>query len=165
MGEWLRAHEALNVTNYVVFAIFGIIGAISALAAAREGIDLGRKIGPGFEWGSWAVVIFGAFVAVVIDFDPIIGAVASFAIVLVSIYWARWRDRQGLTSLTAGGWENMDRKQLERQLAIWRRNLGYLQLQAARYGMDVPLRLHNEIEDAKGHIREIERELTARGGM
>lgn len=51
------------------------------------------------------------------------------------------------------------RENLATQLTIQRNNLSFLETQAAQYGMQVPVSLHNQIENAKLQIEEIQQKL------
>lgn len=59
-----------------------------------------------------------------------------------------------------------DQAELEQKLKLLaqhRRNLNYLQQQAAQYGLDVPLPLHNAVAAEREAIAVLERELAALG--
>ncbi len=57
-----------------------------------------------------------------------------------------------------------ERQALEEELARRRRNLAALQAQQAKYGIDVPVRLINEIADEETRIAQIEARLSGAEG-
>lgn len=56
------------------------------------------------------------------------------------------------------------RESIIKQLELWRGNLAYSEEKAARFGIDVPVYLHNEIRDAKTEIVRLEQMLALNDG-
>ncbi len=59
--------------------------------------------------------------------------------------------------------DQIELEQKQKLLERHRRNLSYLEQQAAQYGLDVPLALHNALTAEHEAIASLERELTASG--